>query len=1017
MEKENHKNQIILGLSRSLVINDASIIRKVISENLKDIATVFEADRALIFLTDPGFSRFSVTFEWHHEGFSSVKNSLQQLNLRDYMIWGKFSTPEACFQIGNTNNIPDSYPFDSKLFRDTGCQSFIQKALSFDSKKTGFVALLSNRAEQFWNSSMEDFLEITSELLKNLIIRLHNIETTVSDKKTPVSQNFLRLSGKSDKQIAEVFDKLYGELHHGVLVFDVALKDFIFSNKKAAEFLGFPNNPTSVKNTVFSVFKSNDYVPGDFFSAGNVLKIKDFAFNHQKRYLQGTVSPVKKSSWVVMSISDITPIALYEKTEKSFNNQLRILNEAAIELILSPSSEKEMFKFIGETGYSLVENCVVVVNKYNQEEGCLQTIFAKGFGNTIDLIARLIGKHPFNKKYPLEYGGKTYEEIITLRTKEATRGLHELTFGSIAEPIARKIEKVLNVNRFFSCGLYTGKKLYGTISFLLKPGADINAWILDAYGRMISNAFYGLDMKSKLTKTSKMLSDAASLAKIGYWEYDFNSHSFRLGRKLFEKLEPVAFEDTRQEIIMPLDDFLSKYTHHEEAIRIRSVLQVASQHQRDMSYEQELEFRLITADDKTMFIFTRGAMQKDGKLIGVAQDISEIKKVQRNLTESELKFHNLIEQSLDAIVIVKDDGTITGWNPSAENITGLSSENVTGKYAWEIESTMIFTPSLHKQHPQQSPDKLKKRFFQFFNASYEREPFVSEISIRNQSGKLIHLFVTSFVFTANQSKFLCRICKDVTLEKQKQEQQKQKEILQKTAKAKELFLDNMSHEMRTPLSGIIGMTDILMHTRLSDQQEEMLKVVKESSDSLLDLISNIHELSRLETEGMTIRKNPFHLEVMMEKTINIFKASALQKSIQLAIENQIDYQGMFIGDEFRLRQVVSNMLANAIKFTPPGGRVDLIAGGNLIDTNTMEIKLEIRDTGIGVEKEKIPILFEKFTQADESYTREYEGAGIGLSISRELIRLMGGDIGVESEPRKGSTFWIKLTLPLAKKSD
>lgn len=1016
MEKESHKNRIILGLSRSLVINDAVIIRKVISENLKEIATVFEADRALIFLTDPGFAAFSVAFEWHQEGLASVQSSLKQLNLRDYMIWGKFSTPEACFQIANTNNIPDSYPYDSKLFRDTGCQSFIQKALSFESNKTGFVALLSSKAGQSWNSSLEDFLEITSELLKNLIIRLHTLQAAVPAKTISVSQNFLRMSGKTEKEIEEIFEKLYGGLHHGVLVFDVALKDFIFSNNKAAEYLGFTSNPTSVKNSVFAVFKSNEYAPHDFFSPGKLLEVKDFAFSHQGKYLQGTVSPVKKSSWVVMSISDITPIARYEKTEKNFNKQLRILNEAAIELIVSHTSEKEMFKFIGETGYSLFENCVVLVNKYNRDEGCLQTVFAKGFGDTVDLVARLIGKHPFSKKYPLEYGDEMYEEIITLRTIEATQGLHQLTFGVIAEPITRKIEKVLNVNRFFSCGLYAGKKLYGTISFLMRPGSEINGWILDAYGRMVSNALYGLDMRTRLTKTSKMLSDAASLAKIAYWEYDFNSHSFRFGRRLMEKLEPVVLEGNRKDVVMSLNDFLAKYTPHEEAAKIRNVLQAASRHKKNISYEMELEFRLATADHKTMFVFTRGAIQKDGKLIGVAQDISEIKKVQRNLTESELKFENLVEQSLDAIVVVKDDGTITGWNPSAENITGLSGENVTGKYAWEVESSMIFTPSLQKQHPQQSPDKLKERFFQFFNSSNAREPFVSEISIRNQSGKLVHLFVTSFVFTANQSKFLCRICKDITLEKLKQEQQKQEEILQKTAKAKELFLDNMSHEMRTPLSGIIGMTDILMHTRLSDQQEEMLKVVKESSDSLLDLISNIHELSRLETEGMTIRKKPFHLEVMMEKTINIFKASAIQKSIQLNIENQIDYKEMFMGDEFRLRQVVSNMLANAIKFTLPGGKVDLIAKGKLIATNSMEVKLEIRDTGIGVEKEKIPILFEKFTQADESYTREYEGVGIGLSISRELIRLMGGDIGVESEPRKGSTFWIKLTLPLAKKT-
>ncbi|TVQ07539.1 MAG: PAS domain S-box protein, partial [Bacteroidetes bacterium] len=507
----------------------------------------------------------------------------------------------------------------------------------------------------------------------------------------------------------------------------------------------------------------------------------------------------------------------------------------------------------------------------------------------------------------------------------------------------------------------------------------------------------------------------ARLAKIGYWEYDFTTHCFTLSPKLFEKLEPGCFgSDQGTDVCMPLEKLLSKYTRHEEAVRIRNVLQIASRHQEEINYGLELEFRLVASNEQPLFVYTRGAIQKDGKLIGVAQDISELKKVQRNLTESELKFQNLVEQSLDAIVVVKDDGIITEWNPSAEAITGLSSEDVIDKYAWEIESSIIFNPSFNKQHPQQSPRKLEKKFFQFFHSSDARDPFVTEITIRNTSGKLLHLSVTSFVFSANQSKFLCRICKDITLEKQKQEQQKQEEILQKTAKAKELFLDNMSHEMRTPLSGIIGMTDILMHTRLSQPQEEMLKVVKESSDSLLELISKIHELSRLESDGMTILKKPFRIEAMMESSISIFKASALQKGIQLTAENQINHDGMFLGDEFRLRQVVGNLLANAIKFTPPGGKVELIAQGHASTEDGVEVKIQIKDTGIGVEKDKIPILFEKFTQADESYTREYDGLGIGLSISRELIRLMGGDIGVESEHLKGSTFWIKLTLPIVK---
>ncbi len=1013
MEKETLKNRIIIGLSRNLVNNDAHSLRKVISDSLRDIATVFAADRALIFLTDPRSDTFSVTHEWHREGLLSVTNSLQQLNLRDYQIWGKFSTPGNCFQISNTLNIPDTYPYDSKLFRVTHCKAFIQKALAFDDNKTGFVALLSNHVGHKWDAAFEDFLEITAELLKNLILKLELLNNGNDKKDAGVNQNFLRSSGKTDNEIAEVFDKLYGSLHYGILLFDTALQEFEYANPKSMEFLGLHKTDDALKNTLFQVFSNNGYNTDEFFSATHQQKNKDFAFHLKDKYFNGSISPVKNSSWVVMSITDITTIAHYEKTEKHFNKQIQVLNEAAIDLIASLRTEEELFNFIGQTAYDLIENSVVLVNRYNPEEEYLQTVFAEGFGSNMNIISQLIGKHPLHKKYPLKKGGELYNKIIKLRVKENTRGIHELTFGTIAEPVARKIEKILNVDRFFSCGLYAGKKLYGTVSFLTRPGTEINAYILDAFGRMISNASYGFDMRNRLIKTSGMLSDAASLAKIWYWGFDFKSRCFILSRKLFEKLEPeISNEDDEQDIAIPMEEFLDRYTPAEEVSKITKAIEAAIEHQNEVAYELELELKLVTSHKKNLFVYTRGTLQKDEKIIGVAQDISELKKAQRNLTESELKFKNLVEQSLDAIVVVKEDGIITEWNPSAELITGLNSETVTGKYAWEIESSILFNPALQKQHPQQPPQKLKERFFRFFRSNDTREPLVSEITIRNSAGKLLHLSLTSFVFTAGQNKFLCRISKDITLEKQKQEQKKQEEILQRTAQAKDLFLDNMSHEMRTPLSGIIGMSDMLMHSQLNDSQKEMLKVVKESSDSLLELISNIHELSRLESEGIVIRNKPFNIEVMMEKAISIFKASAIQKHITLRVENHIQYKGMLLGDEFRLRQIIGNLLANAIKFTYSGGEVVLIAWGSIQKDNTMEVRVEVKDNGIGIDREIIPVLFEKFTQADQSYTREYDGAGIGLYICRELVTLMEGKIGVESEQHRGSTFWIQLPLTL-----
>ncbi len=1011
--KESVKNQIILRLSRCLVLNDAGIIEDAIQRSMEDIAGVFDADRAFFFLTEPNSNSFSVAYEWYRENMHPVKPTLQGLKFRDYMIWGKFSQQKPCFQIHDTNHIPDSYPFDSKLFRDTACNAFIQKALLVDSEKIGFVALLKNQAGYSWDESQVEFLEITSELFKNLIIRLKELSGNKPGHEPKLQTPPNSLPKVSENLSLEMFDKVFGNLHYGIAVFDTGGQKFIYFNAGILELFGFAKTSEFTAREVFRVFRSNGYTIKDFFSAAQQRQIKDFALSFQNRHLSGTISPVNDSGWIVMSVADITPLANYEKTEKRFNQQMQILSEAAIELI-APNQEKEdIFQFIGETAFSLLDNAVVLVNRYNEQEGYLQTVFFKGIGNTMDSIVRLMGKHPLNKRYPLEYNSEEYKDITNIRTKELKGGITSLSLGTLADPVALKIEKLLEVDRIFVCGLYAEERLYGSLTYMLRSDSVVNAYILDTFARIVSSALHAWDTGSTLKKTSRVLSDAASIARISYWEYDFCRKNFTVSEKLFHILEPGSPGKKSESYVLPLETFLTRYVYAGDAPKIKELLETASKNKNKKNFAIDIEFRLVTSSGRALFVYTRGVIQKGTKIMGVAQDVSQLKKVEKSLWESELKFQNLVEQSLDAIVVVKDDGVITEWNPSAQDITGLESSKVIGRYAWEIESDLIFNPSLNKKHPQQPHGKLKERFFRFFSSSNSQKPSVSEITIKNQCDEIRYLAITSFVFTASQRKYLCRISKDITLEKQKQEREKQLEITQKAAKAKDLFLDNMSHEMRTPLSGIIGMADILMNTQLSSPQQEMLNVLKESSDSLLELISNIHELSRIEADGVVLQQNPFNMNSLLEKTLSIFKASAFQKNIQLNFEDNTPGDIMLVGDEFRLQQVIGNLVANAVKFTPEGGKVEVLAHATAAASNKLELRVEIKDTGIGVPQDKIPILFEKFTQVDNSYTREYDGIGIGLSISREIIRLMGGEIGVTSEQRKGSVFWFQLKLPFA----
>jgi PAS domain S-box-containing protein len=649
---------------------------------------------------------------------------------------------------------------------------------------------------------------------------------------------------------------------------------------------------------------------------------------------------------------------------------------------------------------------ILLIEDNQSDAGLFQVYLREAFSNAFNLSTAdylhkglaLIGQQRFDViiidlSLPDSGGIETFKAVY-----QAAREIPIIVLTGLEDESLGISTVKLGAQDFLIKGKLSAKTLRRSINYSIERYKLLKS--------LAENAKMLAEKTADLLSEKQKLAQAQKLAHIGSWEWNIKTNNFSCSEEMLRILKVDESEKLSYEAFL---DFV----HKEDKQYVIGEIKKAIKRGRSFDFFH----RVVCRDHSVRYLHAKGEMfaDKDGeilKVIGTAQDITQKKK------EEQLEQLALVAiKSFNAVTIADREGRIEWVNEGFTKLFGYKLKDVKGSYGEILRKGEKTGLSPDNEYYKMLIRDKKPLSYENKNYSKDgREYWVltSLTPLLDENGEVEKIISIDSDITrrkrAEQELIIANKIAEHSIYKSNkalEELHKAKKQIEESLKVKEQFLANMSHEIRTPMNAIIGFTNLLLKKEIDPENRQYLNAIKTSGQNLLVIINDILDFSKLESGKITLETIPFKLRQIVATVVDLMLPKASEKDIKLSYAIDENIPETLVGDPTRLNQILINLVGNAIKFTNEGGvRVEI---SKLHDAGEdLSLRFCVSDTGIGIPPESIDKIFEGFTQASNDTTRKYGGTGLGLTITKQLIELQGGEISVSSKVNEGSSFvfWL-----------